>query len=186
MDDYKDEKYTKDDKYVSDDIDKETVFRGFREEEPKEERVEKIMVPHMQALPRLDDEIIEPLERKGKPIVSGSLFDRVRFLKERIDETKKAIELRENIHNEIRDDIDSDIEEKTKMEDQLTNMDEKRNVKMDISILRREKRSENVRFWKDLLELRIELRELLEDHQTESKIVNIFEDIENEDKEGEL
>lgn len=180
MEDYRDNKYAKDEKYVSEDIDKETVFRGFREEIPEEERVEKVRVPHMQVMPRLEDEDIEPLRRKGKPLVSGSLFDRVRFLRERIDETKKAIELRESIHSQIMNDIDSDIEEKIRMEGQLTNMDEKRNVKMDISILRREKRSENVRFWKDILELRTELRELLEDHETESKIVKIFEDVEGE------
>lgn len=180
MEDYKDDKYTKKDKYVSENIDKETVFRPFQDEVPEEERVEKIRVTSMQALPSMQEDEIEPLKRAGKPLVSGSLFDRERFLKERIDETRHEIGLRENIHNQIIIDIDVDIEEKKKMEDQLTNMDEKRNVKMDISILRKEKRNENVRFWKDRLELRTELRELLEEHESESKIVDIFRDIEGE------
>jgi len=178
MEDYKMDKY-KDKDYVSEDIDS-TVFRGFREEVPRQEFVEKVRVVSKQALPRLDEEALEPL-RRASPEIMGNLFDRVKFLRERIDETKKAMELRENIHKEIITDIDSDIDEKSKIEGQLSNIDEKRNFKMDISILRREKRSENVRFWKDVLELRTELRELLEDYQTETKIVKIFEDIGGEE-----
>ena len=176
---YKTDKY-KDDKYVEDEIDRETVFRPFREEVPEEERIEKVRIIEKQAVPKLDDEPIESLSRQT-PEVTGNLFDRVKFLGERIDETKKAMELREDIHNNIISDIDSDIEEKGKIENQLTNMDEKRNIKMDISILRREKRSESVRFWKDVFELRTELRELLEDHHTEKKILDVFEDLGGEE-----
>lgn len=176
---YKTRKY-KDDKYVDEEIDKETVFRPFREEVPEEERVERIRFVEKQAIPSLDDEPVESLRRQT-PEVTGNLFDRVRFLGERIDETKKAMNLREEIHNNIISDIDSDIEEKEKIENQLTNMDEKRNIKMDVSILRREKRSENVRFWKDILELRTELRELLEGYHTERKILDVFEEMGGEE-----
>ncbi len=180
MEDYKIDKKYKDDKYTEDNIDSETVFRPFREEIPKEEFVEKVRLVSKQAIPRLDEEPIEPLKRVS-PDITGNLFDRVTFLKERIDETKKAMELRESIHNDIITDIDSDIEEKSRIENQLSNMDEKRNIKMDISILRREKRSEKVRFWKDIFELRTELRELLENYQTETKILKIFEDLGGEE-----
>ncbi|UCD07343.1 MAG: hypothetical protein JSW41_06010 [Candidatus Aenigmatarchaeota archaeon] len=180
MEDYEMDKKYKDDKYIEDNIDSETVFRTFREEIPKEELVEIVRVVAKQAIPRLDEEPIEPLKR-ASPDITGNLFDRVSFLRERVDETKKAMELRESIHNDIIADIDSDIEEKGRIENQLTNMDEKRNIKMDISILRREKRSENVRFWKDIFELRTELRELLENYQTETKIVKIFEDLGGEE-----
>lgn len=176
---YKTDKY-KDDKYVEDEIDRETVFRPFREEVPEEERIERVRIIEKQAVPKLDDEPVEGLRRQT-PEVTGNLFDRVKFLEERIDETKKAMVLREDIHNNIISDIDSDIEEKEKIENQLTNMDEKRNIKMDISILRREKRSENVRFWKDVFELRTELRELLENHHTEKKILGVFEDLGGEE-----
>lgn len=180
MEDYKIDKKYKDDKYTEDNIDSENVFRPFREEIPKEEFVEKVRVVSKQAIPRLDEEELEPLKR-ASPEITGSLFDRVTFLRERIDETKEAMELRESIHNDIITDIDSDIEEKSRIENQLSNMDEKRNIKMDISILRREKRSENVRFWKDIFELRTELRELLENYQTETKILKIFEDLGGEE-----
>ena len=177
--DYKTDKY-KNDKYTDDEIDKETIFRPFREEVPEEERIERIRVVEKQAVPKLDDEPVESLRRQT-PEVTGNLFDRVKFLGERIEETKKAMELREDIHNNIISDIDSDIEEKSKIENQLTNMDEKRNIKMDISILRREKRTENVRFWKDIFELRTEFRELLEGYQTEKKILNVFDEMGGEE-----
>jgi hypothetical protein len=173
---YRMRKYRKSDRYTDDDIDSERVFRAFREEVPEEELVEKVRAVSRQALPKLEEEEIEPLKRLS-PEVVGSLFDRARFLKERIDETRSAMDLREKIHNDIMSDIDSDIEEKDRMESQLTNLDDKRNIKMDISILRREKRAENVRFWKDIFELRTELRELLENYQTETKILKIFEDL---------
>lgn len=179
MEDYKTDKY-KDDKYVDGNIDKETVFRPFQDEVVEEKDVEKIRFVEKQAVPKLDGEEFEPVKR-SETEVTGSLFDRVRFLGERIEETKQAIDLRESIHNDIITDIDSDIEEKNRIEGQLTNMDEKRNIKMDISILRREKRNENVRFWKDRFELRTELRELLENHHTESKIVSIFEGVGGEE-----
>ena len=179
MEDYRTEKY-KDDKYTEDDIDSERVFRPFREDIPREELVKKVRMVSKEAIPKLDEEPLEPL-KMIRPQVTGSLFDRVKFLRERIEETKGAMELREGIHKDIVDDIDSDIDEKSRIENQLTNMDDKRNIKMDISILRREKRSENVRFWKDVFELRNELRELLEDYQTETKIVNIFEELGGEE-----
>jgi len=48
---------------------------------------------------------------------------------------------------------------------------------MDISALRKEGRAETVRFWKDMLELKTELQELMEQFKTETKIVDIFKDI---------
>jgi len=61
---------------------------------------------------------------------------------------------------------------------------ERRNIMLDISLLRREKRNEQVRFWKDMYELNAELRELMERFEVESKIVGMFEEI-NPKKEPE-
>ncbi len=84
---------------------------------------------------------------------------------------------RERLHKEIMSEIDIDIREKETMENRVADLDEKRNLRLDMSVLRKEKRTENLLFWKDLTELRIELRELMEQFQTESKIVNIFKDM---------
>jgi len=139
----------------------------------KEEVIKERKLVSKVATPRLEEEEMEPLKRET-PVVVGTLFDRLNFLKERIDEVNSAMELRKSIHQEITSDIYADIKEKEEIERRLTDIDDKRNFRMDISLLRRELRTEKVRFWKDLLELRTELRELLEQHQTESKIVGIF------------
>jgi len=49
---------------------------------------------------------------------------------------------------------------------------------LDISLLQREKRKENVQFWRDVLELTTELREIIEQHEMESKIAEIFKTVE--------
>jgi len=145
----------------------------------KEEVIKEKKVVSKVATRGIEEEPIEPLERET-PKVIGSLFDRIEFLKQRIDETNSALELRKSINKEIISDIQADIREKEEIERRLVDMDDKRNFRMDISLLRKEMRAEKVRFWKDILELRTELRELLEQHQTESKIVDIFKGIETE------
>jgi hypothetical protein len=149
------------------------VFRDLVKEEVIKEKklVSKV------ATRGLEEEPIEPLERETPRIV-GSLFDRLEFLKQRIDESNSAMENRKTMHNDMVAEILADIKEKQDIESRLVDIDDKRNFRMDISLLRKEMRAETVRFWKDLLELRTELRELLEQYQTESKIVGIFKDIE--------
>jgi Rad3-related DNA helicase len=125
------------------------------------------------ASPVLAEEDIEFLKR-DTPRVAGSIFDRVGFLRQRIAEIEDAIALRKQIHEDIASDIKEDMREKENIESSLSDMTEKRNFRMDISLLRKEMRAENVRFWKDILELSTELRELLEQYQTESKIAGMF------------
>lgn len=122
---------------------------------------------------------IEPLKRI-QPKIIGSLFDRLKFLEERITETKKNIQTRETIHQAILSDINADIGEKEEFIAQMTDMDDRRNLKMDISVLRREKRTESVQYWKDMVELNTELRELLEQHITEKRIVSMFKELDKQ------
>jgi len=139
------------------------------------EKVKKVF--SRTATPALLEDDVEPLERKTPKIV-GSLFDRIVFLRERIDEISKMMELRKDIHSEMTKEIEADVKEKEEIEKRMVDMTDKRNFKMDISALRKEGRTETVRFWKDILELRTELQELLEQYKTEAKIVDIFKDIE--------
>jgi hypothetical protein len=154
----------------------------FTEDAPEEER-EKIreVVKVRQAMPRDDEQPVESLEFR-KPEVFGSLFDRVTFLKERIEETSETIKTRGKIHNDMVNEINEDIAEREGMESRAMDLDEKRNIRLDISLLRKEKRNENVRFWKDLTELRVEFREVLEKYQTEKNILEVFKGIESEDE----
>jgi len=161
--------------YIKEDEIKDArVFRDIVKEEVIKERklISKV------ATPRTEDDDIEPLERETPKIV-GSLFDRILFLRVRIEEISKMIELRKTIHSEMTEEIAKDVREKEEIEKRMVDMTDKRNFKMDISSLRKEGRTETVRFWKDILELKSELQELLEQYKTEAKIVDIFKSLES-------
>ncbi len=167
-------------KYTSDE-EEDDVYRTERPDigvrEPhivseKEFLVKEVKVPSKQAIPRPEEDI-ESIKRITPELIGG-LFERVKFLDERIAEDKAAMEERKSLHEDMIKDIDEDIAEKKTIESRLTDIDEKRNFKLDISLLRRDKRNELVRFWKDMLELRTELKELTERHEVESRVMNIF------------
>ncbi len=119
---------------------------------------------------------LEPL-RKVSPKVIGGLFDRVDFLRIRIAETQSALDTRKRLHEELVKEIDTDVNDKKALLAGLSDIDDIRDFKLDISTLRMEKRRENVQFWRDLVQLTTELRELMEEYQTESKIANLFKEL---------
>ena len=119
---------------------------------------------------------LQPL-RIVSPKVIGNLFDRVDFLRTRITETQSALDTRKRLHDELVKEIDTDINDKKALLAGLSDIDDIRDFKLDISTLRMEKRRENVQFWRDLVELTTELRELMEEYQTESKIANLFREL---------
>jgi hypothetical protein len=141
------------------------------EEKPRRIQVERRTIHKMITEPGL-----EPL-RRVSPKVIGNLFDRVEFLKQRMIETKNALEHRKTLHNELIREVDVDIEDKQKILAKLSDVDDIRDFKLDISTLRMEKRRENLQFWRDVLELTTELRELMEEYQMESKIASLFKDL---------
>lgn len=136
---------------------------------------EKELIVKRKAMPRMEELRIEPL-RRATPEVMGGLFDRVKFLRQRIEEVNAMIESRTKLHESVIEEINADIADKSAMESRLSDVDEKRNLKLDISILRKEKRHEQLQYWRDVLELRTELRTLTEEHESESKIVDLFSD----------
>ncbi len=138
-----------------------------------------------QALPRMEDTKIESLNRM-EPIIVGDLFDRVRFLQERINELNEIVGIRQKMHEDMQSDIEADIREKSSMVSVISDSHERRNLKLDISVLRKERRGESLQFWKDLLELKTELRTLMEQYETESKIVGIFKGMSNNGIDGQV
>ncbi len=151
---------------------------GLREKDvvtEKEFLVKEVRTPRRVAVQKPEDDI-ESIKRVAPEIIGG-LLERVQFLEERIADVKESIEDRKSLHKEMIKDIEDDMAEKKTMESRLTDIDEKRNLKLDISQLRRDKRNEMVRFWKDLFELRSELKELAERYEVESRIKRIFKDI---------
>lgn len=159
---------------------KEREERPLFEEKPlPEERVVKEVLVARQAMPRMEDHKIQPLKLLGREVI-GSLFDRLEFLRKRIEEIQDTLKVRESLHNDMVAEIEVDIKEKDAMATRVADINEKRNLKLDVSILRKEKRLESVQFWRDLVELHAELRELMENFETETKIVNIFRQIKPE------
>lgn len=149
--------------------------RPFFEEEdkPVREVVKEVRIHSRDAVPRWGEDDLEPLKRSTPEIV-GSLFDRVKFLEERITDIQNSIKLREELHRDMIEEIKVDMQEKESMAGRAIDLDEQRNLKLDMSLLRKEKRAENMRFWKDLMELKAELKELQEAHQNEVKIAALF------------
>lgn len=143
-------------------------------EQPREIVVESTTTHKM--LKELLKEGDEPLKTIG-PRVIGNLFDRVEFLRQRIIETKSALETRKKLHDELMNEIDVDIRDKQSTLAGLNNVDDVRDFKLDISTLRMEKRKESVQFWRDIFQLSTELRELMEQYETELKIANLFKDL---------
>jgi hypothetical protein len=171
-------KYTKDEE--EDETYKEDFFSpgGMRLEdleEPPEKVVEKVIVKQKQAIPR-EDEDVTTVKRTDSDII-GSIFDRVNFIEQRITDIRENIDIRKGLNESMLIEIDEDIKDKRTMLGQAVDMDERRNIMLDISLLRREKRNEQVRFWKDMYELNAELRELMERLEVESKIVSMFDSI---------
>ena len=161
---------------LDEDKQKSTETRMIFGEEPEEERRQPIEVVRKRASPtRLEDDEVEELRRMSPEII-GNIFDRVKFLKERIDEMNSMMKSREVIHQEMVRDIEEDVTEKEAMSARTADMIDRRNIKLDISVLRKEKRSEIRQYWRDLLELRTELQELMEQHRTESRIIGLFKD----------
>ena len=169
---YYDTKDDLDEAYKALDLDRERLIRNEPDELLLTEVQKEVQIKH-KAMPRMEDLTVEPLNR-ATPEIIGSLFDRIKFLRERIEESNGMIETRKTLHDQVIAEIDVDIADKNSMESRLTDIDEKRNLKLDISILRKEKRHEQLQFWRDILELKTELRTLMEEYESESRIVGLF------------
>ena len=156
--------------------------KGTRERDvvtEKELLIKEVKVPQRQAMPRPEDEV-ESIKRVTPELIGG-LFERVKFLDERIAESKSTMDERKSLNKLILKEIDEEIAEKKGVEAKLTDLEDKRNLKLDISMLRRDKRNELVRFWKDMYELRSELKELTERHEVESRVMKIFKTLDIEE-----
>ena len=126
-----------------------------------------------QRLVPTESDTIKPLKLVSAEVIGG-IFDRVNFLGKRIEELRANIQLRHNIHNDILAEIEKDIDDRMQFLLAITDPNERRNLKLDISVLRKERRNESVQFWRDLVELSTELRKLEEEFEIETKIAGIF------------
>ncbi|MCS7106296.1 MAG: hypothetical protein NZ942_03200, partial [Candidatus Aenigmarchaeota archaeon] len=140
-------------------------------------KIQKVSVPILQKLVKdMQSSELEPLELFGSKVM-GNLFDRVKFLKERIEEIKETIREREEMNARFNKEIDCDIEEMEKIISTISNREELREFKLNVTLLRMEKRKENTLFWRDMVALRKQLKELEEQYEEESKIASLFSDL---------
>jgi hypothetical protein len=152
-------------------IDKEVYIP--REERPEDRERKAAVTEIRKALVRERTRDIEPLQFVSDQII-GDLFDRVEFLKERVEEMNQAILSRQSLNQQINDDIDLDIQKKQALLNQLSNKEDVRELQLDISLLKMEKRKENTLLWRDLVTLKKELMDLVEQYKVESKIAGMF------------
>lgn len=119
---------------------------------------------------------LRPLKTIGSEVVGG-LFDRVKFLRHRITETKATMQERKEMNDRFNKDIDGDIEEMKTVIPTISDMEQLRQFKINLNLLKMEKRRENNLFWKDMVGLKTQLRELSEKLEVESKIAELFSDL---------
>jgi len=143
-------------------------------EEPVEIKERKASVTEIRkALERDRTRDIEPLKFMGTEIL-GDLFDRVQFLKERIEEMNQSILSRQSLNHQILTDVDFDIQKKYELLTKVSSNEDMRELQLDISLLKMEKRKENTLLWRDITTLKKELRDLIEQYKVESKIAGMF------------
>lgn len=137
-------------------------------------RVKEEKVISSRLIQRVDNDSIKPLRLMSNEVIGG-IFDRVNFLQKRIDELRGNVALRNDVHEQIIQEIEKDIDDRMQFLMAISDINEKRNLKLDVSVLRKERRNESVQFWRDLVELNTELRKLEEEFEIETKIAGIFE-----------
>src|SRR5438309_1360804 len=94
----------------------------------------------------------EPLKQIGQDVI-GDLFDRVKFLRERIVEIEKTIAERREIHEKISTEIDSEISDRDRLLVSMSDLEKIREFKIDLTLLRMERRREHATFWRDQIAL---------------------------------
>lgn len=183
-----DKKYKRPVRYSRDDYrakrseynkEEEAEIAHARRQQPeyKPERVREQTVVSQRLAARVDADSIKPLRLMSSAVIGG-IFDRVIFLERRIEELRQSVELRKQIHRNIEVEIEDDIRDRANFIQTISDINERRNLKLDISVLRKERRNENVQFWRDLVELETELRKMEEEHEIEKKIAGIFANVE--------
>lgn len=137
----------------------------------KKEIIQKQRIVH-----KLDQKKLESLRLLASELV-GNILERANFLNIRISEIDDGLNKREKIHTDSIREIESDIDEKIKILASASNKEDVRELQMDITTLKMEKRRENLGFWRDVLQLKRDLRELVEQYEIEMKIANLFKDL---------
>ena len=136
-----------------------SMMRGMRSDE-------------QQGLPGFESVKLD-LEDSGSKVF-GTLFDRLKFLKIRIDELEEAIEERRSMNVRFNKEIEKDVSDLEIFLEKLSAKEDIREFKLNITLLRMDKRKENNLFWRDITALKKQLRELKEEYENEFNISKLF------------
>ena len=157
---------------------KEVPYKIERIKGRKRVEVEKIVEKERKKVLTLPSGLLKEeesfsLEDIGSKIV-GNIFDRVKFLRQRILELEEAIEARKEMNKKFNEEIEREIAELERILPTISDKEELREFKLNLMMLRMEKRKENTNFWKDIVALKKQLRGLLEEYEIESKLSRIL------------
>ena len=153
----------------------------FRKEEGyKEERaiIEKEIVLQKKKWVKIKEERLKALRLLGSELI-GNIFERVKFLETRINDIETSFKSRQLINQSALEEITEDISEKTRTLSSTADSETIRDLQLDLTNLKMERRREILIFWKDKFELKKELQELKEQHAIESKVAKLFEGLIN-------
>ena len=144
-----------------------------------ERAVERVVVKekeraHVTAL-RLEEEELEDLKLKVEEVF-GTISERKKFLERRIREIKEAIRKREELHEKILEDIDEEVNEKESLMKKMSKIEDIRDILLDISALKSQKRREEVQFWRDITQLKNELAVLEEEYEVTKNMASILKE----------
>ncbi len=148
-----------------------------REELYKEERLpieRKEIIQQRKSWLKIKEEKLRALRLLGSELI-GNIFERVKFLEARIKDIDSSLQSRQIINKSALEEITHDIDNKLSKLSTATDSDTIRDLQLDLTNLKMERRREVLLFWKDVLELQRELQQLKEQYTIESKITKLFE-----------
>ncbi|MBD3155778.1 MAG: hypothetical protein GF368_03930 [Candidatus Aenigmarchaeota archaeon] len=157
--------------------DERDLSSGFRRQELYEEReriVREVVTKQEKRWQKIKQERLRSLRLLGSELI-GNIFERVKFLEARVDDIQAAMSLRQEINKRSIAEITRDIDEKESEIKTLSDPERIRDLQLDLTNLKMERRREKLLFWKDELELQRELHQLKEQLVIESKVADLFD-----------
>ena len=165
-------------------VEEEESLSSFKEQELYEERkeiIKKEILQEQKRWTKIKEERLRSLKLIGSELI-GNIFERVKFLDSRIADIGNSLKSRQDINIKATEEITKDIDDKLSKLSITTDSDKARDLQLDLTNLKMERRREVLLFWKDVLELQRELQELKEQYMVESKIAKLFEGLKDVSK----
>lgn len=161
--------------YREEEQERELTSRFEKQElyEREKEIIEKVVDQKQKKWLKIKEERLRALRLLGGELI-GNIFERVKFLESRIDDTDQALTARLAINKSALAEITEDIDQKLSELNTANDPDMIRDIRLDLGNLKMERRREKLLFWKDTLELQRELQQLKEQYTIESKVADLF------------